>query len=237
VHNENLKTITEEEETQERFHANLATGLHALAQPLTVLRSAVVASSLSGLSDEDRKRYSDISAEQVERACSFFQSLQQMLALCQNQPERARIDVAAMLAPVVEGQKETFAAAGLGINVLIPYELPAAAGDMDRTLQALFAVLKIAVAISQPGGVTELRVNHWRGFVVLSVRNAVAHGRRLNAAERLSLALAETNLRSQHGKYEFAEDPFHVSLALPVLTLETAKSQDASHSLRAQSFH
>jgi len=54
------------------------------------------------------------------------------------------------------------------------------------------------------------------GFVELILQTRRVHGRLLNSAERLNLALAEANIRSQQGKYDCVEDPLRVFIALPL---------------------
>jgi light-regulated signal transduction histidine kinase (bacteriophytochrome) len=204
----------------ERFYANMATALHAMAQPLTVVRSAVVAAAAPGVNASDQRQYLDILSEQVERTCGLFQSLQQLVAVNQIKAERAPIEVSRLLAPVVESQTLTYNALGVEIQAVIPDGLRPMLGDMDRTLQALFAALQIAGSVSSASDVIELFVTSRNGFVELIVQNRRAHGRRLNSSERLSMVLAEANIRSQQGEFEYAEDPFCVSLMLPVLNID-----------------
>src|ERR1700722_18761428 len=62
-----------------RFYAHLADGLHAMAQPLTILRSSVVASTMPGIDPDRRRRYLNISTQEVERVCGMFESLQDLV--------------------------------------------------------------------------------------------------------------------------------------------------------------
>ena len=219
------------------FYAHLANGLHAMAQPLTILRSVMVASSVSGLTAIDHRRYLDISSDQVERACVLFHSLQQLVTAKQVQAECAPVDLSRLLAPVVEDQKEILQASGIDMKVVMPDALPPMLADMDRTLQALFAVLKITASVSSPGDVIELQVSPRNESVELVIQNRNVHSWRLNSSERLSLALAEVNIRSQQGQYEFAEDPLRVSMTLPVQDIDSLSSNDASQGACALQFH
>jgi hypothetical protein len=78
-------------EELERFHASMADGLHALAQPLTILRSSIAAAGAAETQDRQRY-YLDISKSQVERACEFFDSLQQLAILAQSPADRRPSD-------------------------------------------------------------------------------------------------------------------------------------------------
>jgi len=119
-----------------------------------------------------------------------------------------------ILANVVQDQRDVLEAVGVELRVLMPDSLPPVQADVTRTLQALSAALRIAASVSSPGDLVEFLVSTRNGAVELVLQNRRIHGRRPNSSERLSLALAEANIRSQQGEYEFDEDPFRVSFTL-----------------------
>jgi len=199
-----------------RFCANMSQGLHALAQPLTILRSALAASTAPGVDAVGQRRYLELSAQHVERTCGLFECLQDLVIASQIEADCVPIDLSEVLADVVQDQKAVLQASGVEFRVVLPGSLPLVQGDVARTLQALSAALKIAALVSSPGDLVEFLVATRSGFVELVLQNRRVHGRRPNSSERLSLALAEANIRSQQGEYELDEDPFRVSLALPL---------------------
>ena len=71
-----------------QYYARLAVELHALAQPLTILRSSVVGAGLEGIAPEKRRRYLEISQAQAERACKIFESLQEIVIAAQAEAEQ-----------------------------------------------------------------------------------------------------------------------------------------------------
>src|ERR1039458_8264634 len=62
-----------------KFCANMAHGLHAMAQPLTILRSTMSACVQQTLSETDNRRYLQLSSLQVERLCGLFDFMQQLV--------------------------------------------------------------------------------------------------------------------------------------------------------------
>jgi hypothetical protein len=78
-----------------RFYTGMAEGLHALAQPLTILRSSIAAANSAGITQERQRYYLDISKSQVDRACELFASLQQLAISAQSPVDRS---------PSVEGE-------------------------------------------------------------------------------------------------------------------------------------
>jgi len=194
----------------------MSQGLHAMAQPLTILRSAVAALTAPGVTAVDRKRYLELSIQHVERTCGLFECMQELVIASQIQADCEPVDLSEVLAEVVEDQKAALETSGVALRIDTPTGLPPVQGEMARTLQALTAALKIAASVSSPGGLVELLVTVRNGFVELILQTRRVHGRLLNSAERLSLALAEANIRSQQGKYDCVEDPLRVFIALPL---------------------
>ena len=224
-------------EELQRLYASMTTGLHALAQPLTVLRSAVSASAREDLSETDRQWYLDTAVDQVEHACTLFQHLQQLVASGRIKADCAPIDLLALILPIVADQKQILEGSGIDFRVSFPQILDPVLGDMDRMLQALFAALKVAASLSTRGDVIELTVSTDDRYVELMVQNRRQHGKRMTSSDRLSFALAEANLRSQRGGYTCTEDPFRVALTLPTQHVAAAVSVDASHGAASHRLH
>jgi hypothetical protein len=207
-----------EQDERERFLANMAEGLHTLAQPLTILRASVNASAMPNLNPAKQQHYLEISLQQIERACVVFDSLQELVIASQAQGHRAAIDLPALVARAVDLRRTTFQASGVEIRMIEQDWLPYAFGDEARTLQALGCGLEIAASLCAPGDIVELLVDCHDGHIESTIRNDRNHGRLISSAQRLSLLLAETNILNQQGKWSFIADPFSICLALPLNT-------------------
>jgi signal transduction histidine kinase len=212
-----------------RLYANLSNGMHTMAQPLTVLRSAVAACAMPGLTEEARQFYLNVSSEQVERACAQFQSMQELLIAIQNPADCAPIDLSELLAALAESQKEICGESGVRIEIVASETLRPILGDKERTLQSLVAVLRIAVSLSKSGDTVALLVTSRMSTIALIVQNKHTHGRNLSSSERLSLSVAETNILSQSGSYELTPDPFRVTLTLPIQDVDSTIDKDPLH--------
>lgn len=199
------------------FHAHLSSCLHAMGQPLTVLRCTVAAAAVQGIPAAKLEKHLGTSAGQVQLLCGLFDCLRELVDLSQFDGERSPVEVAQLLSFVVEDQMPLLQASDLAIDVSIPSEIHSTMlADMNRSLKALTSVLKIAASVSSRGDVIEVRVERRNGGVELIVQNERAHRRTFTSLQRMSLAVAEANIRSQEGDYVCAEDPFRVSLTLPV---------------------
>jgi signal transduction histidine kinase len=201
-------------EVLSQFCADMAEGLHGLAQPLTILRTAVAAAGSARVDASGQRRYLDISTQQMERACSLFECLQDLVIAHQTEADCEPFDLLALLAPVIEDQRVVLRAEGTELRIIAPAALPHVLGDVARTLQPLFAALKIAASVASPGGAVELTITAGTGFIDLTIESRATPGRPLNSSERLSLALAAANIRSQQGGYQCSEHPFRVSIQL-----------------------
>jgi signal transduction histidine kinase len=204
-----------------RFYADLATGLHAMAQPLTILRSAIEVLALPQRANIDQRRYLEISAKQLARTCGMFASLQDLVTAQMIEAQRAHFNFWELLTPLIENQRPLLLAAGVGIAAVCDEPSASICGDAERTEQALVALLHLAASISSRGDVVELRAIPANGFIELTLENTRRHGKRMDSSHRLSLSVAEANILSQQGRYALVEDPFRVSLALPIDELDT----------------
>jgi hypothetical protein len=174
-------------------------------------------------------RYLEMSVEQVEGACQLFQTLRELVSAWQNAAGRELIDLSQLLASVGEAQSEALQQSGVTLAVLAPDSLPLTLGDKDRTLQTLFGLLQITAAVSAPGDSIELEVTPIAGKIQLALQNRRASGNYLKSAARLTLALAEANIRSQRGAFQFVEDPLSVVFTLPTQEIDALES-DIEHS-------
>ena len=203
-----------------RFFTHLADGLHAMAQPLTILRSAAVASAAPELPAAERLRYLDISREQIERACSLFEHLQDLVIAKRNRATCTSLDLSHLVTEIVTYKKGAIQASGAELTTSLPSRPVFICGDVPRTRQAIGATLGVAIALSEPGDAIDLSLEEREGSAELAIRNRRRHGNVPNSSQHLSLALAETNIRSQRGEFKRALDPFSVQFALPLQNLD-----------------
>jgi hypothetical protein len=210
------------------FGADLLNGLHALAQPLSVLRAASEVLTMPRIGGVDQRHYIETWCAQVERACTLFGSVQNLVATRLIEADRARFDLWELLAPMIDDQRAQLHSTGVGFAVANTVEWAPVLGDAERTAHALAAVLRMAGATASKGDVIELQAFSHPGFMQLRFQNSRRHGRKMNSSDRLSLSLAAANITSQHGTYDFREDPFCFSLALPLDDHGSAQNRMAS---------
>src|SRR5579872_2223816 len=98
-----------------KFHQELANGLHAMAQPLTMLRAAIEVLALPQSAGIDRQRYLEISASAVDRTCHVFGRVQDLVAFTTIDAQRTRFDLWEVIAPVIEDRRRRLETSGVAI--------------------------------------------------------------------------------------------------------------------------
>ena len=194
--------------------ADLANGLHAMAQPLTILRGALGALTLTNATSPDQERYLDMSTKQVERTCALLSNLQSLLDTVLFEAKCATVDLWEVITPVLEDLDAALQDKGIRIEATKPDQDLLVMVDAGRAEQALRAALETAASVSSRDEVVVLNILPRAGSVDLVV-HMHSTGRHLNSCDRLSLSLVEASIRSQHGIVECSEDPFRINLKIP----------------------
>ncbi len=199
----------------QRLCAEIADGLHALAQPLSILRSAIELMALPSSAETDRRRYLEMSVRQIDRATRLFSGMQTLVAAELDPANCAQFDLWGQLTPLIEDREPALGELGISISAeKASLERPVF-GDSERTAQAISVFLEIAASQSSSGDVIRLSAFQKDDFVEFNVHGPQSHPKPMNSLDRLKLAAAKRNILSQHGRFNLCEDPFRVSIALP----------------------
>lgn len=202
-------------EEREQFRAEMADGLHALAQPLTILRSAIAMLAMAQENGAGSKRYVDMSVKQVERTCQFFSSVQELLSARMTTAEQEAIDIRSLLSQAIEERSQTLDELGIRLVVALPEYPCTVSADRQRTEKAISAAFEAAVSASRSGDVIKVDAFSSGEFLELSFESTGKLDNSLKSFDRLKLSVARANILSQQGVYQFTQEPFCILLALP----------------------
>lgn len=195
------------------FSANLSYGLHALAQPLSVLRSVLDRNCIEELGPDDLKHAVAMAAREAERSCRIFSCLQQMLRIERAQAEMAACDLSLIAARAAADVELLFADSKIGLKTVVDAGCPRVWMDPERTLSTLTDLLLAVHGLARA-----------QDTVVIEVAQAAAGAARLAVKVvdlevevilqdfGLHLALAETAMRGQRAGFRLLQKPFAVEM-------------------------
>lgn len=212
-------------EEQKDFCADMADGLHALAQPLTILRSAITLMAAAKENGADCTRYMNLSAVQIERTCRLFASLQGLMASRLAEADPELIDMGELLTRVIKERSHTLDSLGIVFSADIPATPATVLGDVQRTEQALSAAFETVISVSSAGDVVQVDSSVSNGFLECAFQSTSRQDNSLKSSDRLNLSLTKANMLSQQGRYELTLEPFRISLALPAHAPEVRDSE------------
>lgn len=196
------------------FCSHLAHGLHAAAQPLTILLASLGNGHTDPMSTVELRELTASSAIQVQRVCSLFHSMQQLVIAESVTPQLSSTPILPLLALVADGVNRMFEKDGMSFSSLLPDRCRPVLMNNERTQQALMSVLLIAHLLSRTKDTIELLTASLADTVRIIVRNANLFVDRMDTEVSLSMALAEANIRSQRGSLSWSLQPFKVEVEL-----------------------
>ena len=215
-HKENSTQLPASSQAAHAVYAELANGLHAMAQPLTILRGALGAMSLAPTGASGQERYLDMSNKQMDRLCDMMAGLQGLLDAALFEARCCATELWETVEPVVEEVAASLRDAGIRIETTRPDQSVLAVADAGRLEQSVRAALKTAASVSHRDDVIQFDIRELDGWVELLFRAQGAPGKRLSSPDHLSLALVESSTLSQLGVYRCSEDPLCISVSLPM---------------------
>lgn len=205
----------------ETLCANLSRGMHAAAQPLSILRASLGNPYLDRMSAEELRELAANSALEVERVCTLFSCLRRLVSAESIEPKLSPAPILPLLAYAVDGVKLLFEEDGMFLRSMGPNTCPPVLIDRKRTLEGLSSILSVAHAVSRSQDTVEVITSSpFTSTVRIVTRNLHSHVEALNAEQSLSLALAEANIRSQQGRFTWSMQPFNVQIELQSTQLE-----------------
>jgi hypothetical protein len=214
-------TSSESSSASETLCSNLAQGIHAAAQPLTVLRASLSKCHTDRMNSDELRELTASSAVQVQRVCTLFSCLQQLVMAESITPQISPTPILPLLAYAVDGVNLVFQQNGITLSSVVPDTCPPVLINRTCTLQALSRVLLVVYGLSGVQDTVELITSSSADEVQIVVRNLHLSVAVINPEASLSLAVAEANMRSQQAGFSLSLQPFTVCIGLPKAPLAT----------------
>lgn len=195
----------------------LSEGMHAMAQPMTVLRATLEIASGNAATVSQYQHAVDASLREMGRVAEAMGYLQELVRIARDAAQVAEVEVATVMELVEEDLRCVFNEAGVGLRVRVPGDLPKVMASAARLRQCLFHLLQHAVKKSD--GTVEVVAGAAEGEIRIVVRaNAIPKPRQQDGEWRgviPCLALVETLAKMHGGELKWKADPFEAWLALP----------------------
>ena len=208
-------TSRESSSASEILCSNLAQGIHAAAQPLAVLRASLSKGYTDRMNSDELRELAASSAAEVQRVCTLFSCLQQLVMAESIKPQLSLTPLLPLLAYAAEGVNLLFQQDGISLRSVLPDTCPPVLIHRARTLQALSRVLLIVHGLSRAQDTVELIASASANEVQIVIQNLNLSVATINPEARLSMAVAEANMRSQQAGLSLSLQPFTVCIELP----------------------
>lgn len=199
----------------EALCTSLSQCLHATAQPLAVLRASLGNGRVEQMSLEELRDLASSSSAEVERLCSLFNCLQQLVGTESTKPQISETSIRPLLEHVADGVNLLYKEDRISLHAIVSADCQSVLIDKARTLTALSTILLIAHAVSRPRDTVELIASSSSSNAVrVVVQNLTSCVDAMNAETSLSMAFAEANIRSQQADFTWSLKPFSVQIEL-----------------------
>jgi hypothetical protein len=208
-------TSSESSSASEIFCSNLAQGIHVAAQPLAVLLASLSKDYTDKMNYDELRELTASSAAEVQRLCTLFSSLQQLVMAECIKPQLSLTPLLPLLTYAADGVNLLFQQDGVSLRSVLPDTCPPVLIHRARTLQALSRVLLIVHGLSRAQDTVELIASASANGVQIVIQNLNLPAATINAEARLSMAVAEANMRSQQAGLSLSLQPFTVCIELP----------------------
>jgi hypothetical protein len=197
------------------LYSNLAQGIHAAAQPLAVLLASLSKDYTDRMNTDELRQLTASSATEVKRVCTLFSYLQQLVLSESIKPQLSPTALLPLLAYAADGVNLLFQQDGISLRSVLPDTCPPVLIHRARTLEVLSRVLLIAHGLSRAQDTVELLASASLNSVQIVIQNLNLSVDTINADTRLSMAVAEANMRSQQARLSLILQPFTVCIELP----------------------
>ena len=203
------------------LYSHLALGLHAFAQPLAILRAKLYLEGIARLDASELHQLAIDSAGQVERLCTLFNYLQEIVLAETSEANLAEVPVNGVLEHVVDGVGLWFQDTGLSLEFAPADPALLIVADRSKLSQAISSLAFLMHGLSKPGERVTLSTVVGSQCVDILMVNEDAHISNLTSEARLALALVETNVRRQHGTFSYSIQPLEMHVHVPNAAITT----------------
>ena len=211
MNNDDLKVMQNTLEAPaelDALYTNLLLGLHAVSQPLTILRAGLWSEGVQNMTEAELREFLEHSASAVERLCIFFNLTRELVNAECTPAQSSRFDLMATLRELCGHSEPAFERDGKHFRYSLPETPCEACGDRARTVKALATVLDMVRSLSRLGDNISLSMLPADSHIQVVLSNADLRLSALDAEVSLTLAVTKSVLKKQRASLSFELNPF-----------------------------
>ncbi len=214
------------------FYPSLLDGMHALAQPITVLHSYFYLAQSAGAANPGTRQLIADGTTAVEHLSTLFRLMQELVHVQSSEAHVAAVAFSSLLGLLAEDAEAIFAGTGLRLELqtdpdpslsFVPppdERLLTVCVDPKRTRHALRSMLHIVRECSQRNSTVSCSLSAEDGWLSLSIApqtlGEAASADCFDEGMRLHLALARANILGQQAVFSLSTQPVVLAIRLPI---------------------
>lgn len=189
------------------FYDALAEGLHAMAQPLTILQSCVLIAAKPELAKMATPEMLGDMAGEVERICGLFRCLQDLVGANGGDGRRSKVEVGNLVLSSIQTTEPRLRGSGVSFEASGLEGLRAVWLDGARARQGWASLLEAALLAVSPGGTVRI-AGECSGEAVLVTIEGEGGKRETGSVLRLKMTVAKALLEGAGAEVRSALGPF-----------------------------
>jgi hypothetical protein len=218
-----MQNHTDNSPSQQKFLRTLATSMHQMAQPISIIQASLELALLSPTSAEQYQEIATGLLQELQRAVECIQFTACLARFQQRASDVQKVSLSATLQDVISDLRRTFEAGQLHLLVFRSESEPLIRTSQTRLRQMFFYVLQAVQASSQPGDLVHIEIQEVLGHLTLRVKHDRSASDRADCAYpavddmvHRALALAEAIGSSAGGELSFTADLSLIVVEFPV---------------------
>lgn len=200
--------------------------MHALAQPLAIVQGTLEIASIGATTVDEYQKAVEESLAQIERAAELLSYVKELVKVNREPQSSPPVAAISVFEEVFEDLRCVFDDAKVRLVIHCDGAVAESRAEQSHMRQALFYVLQAARSHGGAGSTVDLSANIDGDFLRISIKalsaqgNATALQTLSTSTEARSMALAETIVIRDGGRFSFQAEPFESCLWFPIVAQE-----------------
>jgi K+-sensing histidine kinase KdpD len=200
----------------------LSEGMHALAQPLAIVQGTLEIATMGATTLDEYQKAVEESLAQIERAAELLNYVKELVKVSRAHESARAVPAIAVFGEVFEDLRCVFNESKVRLEMHCEDSMGGVAAQETQMRQALFYMLQAARSYAGEGATVKLDASMDGDCIRVWIRTESARGKVVSletvstSSVARSIALADTIVTRNGGKFSFETDPFSTRLWFPI---------------------